>query len=129
MMDDPLTIASSTDKMSPDASSAEATIALLVDSLTAIPEYASPFIPIYEALGTSTEPAQASLLRPPRLTPSRGQVLHGGKLLTLRALRTHSHLLRGCTDLARDETAAIHQVIVSCKQIFPTPLPALPLGF
>ncbi len=118
MINDPPAIASSTDNLSvdslsADASSVEATIALLIDSLTAVPEYASPFIPIYEALGTSTEPAQAALLRP----------------LTLRALRTHSHLLRGCTDLVRDETAAIHQVIASCKQITPTPLPALPLGF
>ncbi len=98
-MNAPMADASSTDK-----TSAEVTIALLIDSLTAVPEYTSPFIPIYEALADAQP-------------------------LTLRALRTHSHLLRGCTDLARDETSAIHQVIVSCKQIPPTPLPALPLGF
>ena len=111
-MNAPMADASSTDKMSVDKTSAEATIALLIDSLTAVPEYTSPFIPIYEALADA---------RPPRL--------HGGKLLTLRALRTHSHLLRDCSDLARDQTAAIHQVIASCKQILPTALPALPLGF
>ena len=98
-MNGSLAVASST-----DAPSAEATITLLIDSLTAIPEYTSPFIPLFEALADA---------RP----------------LTLRALRTHSHLLRDSSDLARDESAAIHQVIASCKQIPPTPLLALPLGF
>ena len=79
-------------------------IDILVESLTAVPEYDNPFSPIYEVLGKE---------RP----------------LTLRAIRKHTQLLHDHADMARDQTFAVNRVIVSCKQISPTPLLEIPLGF
>ena len=76
----------------------------LVEALTAVPEFDNPLTPIYAALSTE---------RP----------------LTLKALRQHTELLHDHVDLARDQTFAVNQVILSCKRISPTPLPILPLGF
>ena len=70
----------------------------------AVPEYDDPLNSIYEALGRE---------RP----------------LTLRAIRQHSQLLHGQADQAQDQTFAINRVILSCKQILPTPLSEIPLGF
>lgn len=80
------------------------TIDVLVEALTAVPEYDNPLNPIYE-------------------------VLERERPLTLRAIRKHSHLLNDHADLARDQTFAVNRVIVSCKQISPTPLLEIPLGF
>jgi hypothetical protein len=76
----------------------------LIEALTAVPEYENPLNPIYDVLGQ---------LRP----------------LTLRAIRQHTQLLHDHADQARDQTFAVNKVIVSCKQILPTPLSAIPLGF
>lgn len=79
-------------------------IDILVETLTAVPEYDNPLNPLYEALGRE---------RP----------------LTLHAIRRHTELLHAHADLARDQTFAVNKVIVSCKQIPPIPLSAIPLGF
>ncbi len=76
----------------------------LVEALTAVAEYDNPLNPIYEMLGQQ---------RP----------------LTLHAVRQHTQLLHDHADLARDQNFAVNKVIVSCKQILPTPLSAIPLGF
>ena len=84
----------------------------LVEALTApsagsgqaVPEYENPLNPIYEVLGRE---------RP----------------LTLRAIRQYSQLLHSWADQAQDQTFAINRVILSCKQIPPTPLLEIPLGF
>ena len=79
-------------------------IDILVEALTAVPEYDNPLNPIYEVLSRE---------RP----------------LTLQAIRQHTQLLHDHADQARDQTFAVNKVIVSCKRIPPTPLPSLPLGF
>ncbi len=81
----------------------------LVAALTAVPEYENPLNPIYEVLGQRRS-----------LT---------GRPLTLRAIRQHTQLLHDHADQAQDQTFAVNRVIVSCKQIPPTPLSAIPLGF
>ena len=80
------------------------TIDVLVAALTAVSEYDNPLNPIYE-------------------------VLERERPLTLRAIRKHTQLLHDHADLARDQTFAVNRVIVSCKQISPTPLLEIPLGF
>ena len=80
------------------------TIDVLVEALTAVSEYDNPLKPIYE-------------------------VLERERPLTLRAIRKHTQLLHDHADLARDQTFAVNRVIVSCKQISPTPLLEIPLGF
>ena len=79
-------------------------IDILVEALTAVPEYDNPRNPIYEVLSRE---------RP----------------LTLQAIRQHTQLLHDHADQARDQTFAVNKVIVSCKRIPPTPLSILPLGF
>lgn len=79
-------------------------IEILVETLTAVPEYDNPLNPVYEALSQE---------RP----------------LTLQVVREHSELLHAHADQGRDQTFAVHQVIQSCQAIPPTPLPILPLGF
>jgi hypothetical protein len=81
-----------------------AAIDILVETLTAVPEYDNPLNPLYDVLG--------------REQP-----------LTLRAIRQHTELLHAHADLARDQTFAVNKVIVSCKQISSTPLSEIPLGF
>jgi hypothetical protein len=76
----------------------------LIDALTAVPHYENPLNAIYEILSQERQ-------------------------LTLRAIRQHSQLLHDHADLARDQNFAINSVITSCKQIPPTPLLLLPLGF
>ena len=82
----------------------QSTIDVLVEALTAVSEYDNPLNPIYE-------------------------VLERERPLTLRAIRKHTQLLHDHADLARDQTFAVNRVIVSCKQISPTPLLEIPLGF
>ena len=90
----------------------QSAIDMLVEALTApsagsgqaVPEYENPLNPIYEVLGRE---------RP----------------LTLRVIRQHSQLLHGQVDQAQDQTFAVNRVILSCKQIPPTPLSEIPLGF
>ena len=82
----------------------QSAIDMLVEALTAVPEYDNPLNPIYDVLGRE---------RP----------------LTLRAIRQHSQLLHDHADQAQDQTFAVNKVIVSCKQIPPTPLSEIPLGF
>lgn len=77
---------------------------MLVEALTAVPEYENPLNPIYDVLGRE---------RP----------------LTLRAIRQQTQLLHDHADQAQDQTFAVNRVIISCKQIPPTPLSAIPLGF
>jgi len=84
----------------------------LFEAFTAVPAYDHPLQPLYEVLAQEW-PAQ-SLSRKP---------------LTLQALRRHTQLLHDCADKVQDQTFAVNKVIVSCKQIPPTPLPSLPLGF
>ncbi|MCZ7673777.1 MAG: hypothetical protein M5U34_45005 [Chloroflexi bacterium] len=84
-------------------------IDILVEALTAVPEYDNPLNPLYEVLGRE----QSFPQRP----------------LTLQAVRQHTQLLHDHADQARDQTFAVNKVIVSCKRIPPTPLPSLPLGF
>ena len=84
--------------------SQQAAIDTLVEALTAVPEYDNPLLPIYEALGQKQP-------------------------LTLRAVRQHSQLLHDQSELARDQTRAVHLVIQSCFRISPIPLTDLPLGF
>ena len=79
-------------------------IDILVEALTAVPEYDNPLNPIFEVLGRE---------RP----------------LTLQVIRQHTQLLHDHADQARDQTFAVNKVILSCKRIPPTPLPILPLGF
>ena len=80
------------------------TIDVLVEALTAVSEYDNPLKPIYE-------------------------VLERERPLTLRAIRKHTQLLHDHADMARDQTFTVNRVIVSCKQISPTPLLEIPLGF
>ncbi len=80
------------------------TIDVLVEALTAVSEYDNPLTPIYDVLAQE-------------------------QLLTFRAIRKHTQLLHEHADLARDQTFAVNRVIVSCKQISPTPLLEIPLGF
>lgn len=79
-------------------------IDILVEALTAVPPYDNPLQPIYAALN--------------RQQP-----------LTLQVIRQHTQLLHDHADQAHGQTFAVNKVILSCKQISPTPLPALPLGF
>ncbi|MBP7046017.1 MAG: hypothetical protein KBE23_24955 [Chloroflexi bacterium] len=82
-------------------------LAALVEALTAVPEYQNPLTPLYDALG---------------------QEAANGPL-TLRTIRRHAQVLYALSGQANDQAAAVTQVIVSCKQLLPTPLPVLPLGF
>jgi hypothetical protein len=84
--------------------SEQSDIDILVEALTAVPEYKNPLNPFYEALA-------------------------GERPLTLRIIRQHTQLLHEQVDQAQDQTIAIKRVIVSCKQIPPTPFSALPLRF
>jgi hypothetical protein len=84
--------------------SQQAAVDTLVEALTAVPEYDNPLLPIYEVLGRE---------RP----------------LTLNAIRHHSQLLHDQSDLARDQSLAVHSVIQSCQRIPPVPLLHLPFGF
>lgn len=79
-------------------------IDVLVEALTAVPEYNNPLNPLYEVLG-------------------------GQRPLTLCTIRQHTQLLHDHADQAQDQTFAVNKVITSCKRIPPTPLPSLPLGF
>jgi hypothetical protein len=79
-------------------------IDLLVEALTTVLPYDNPLNPIYEAL-CQQQP------------------------LTLQVIRQHTQLLHDHAAQAQDQTFAVNKVILSCKQIPPTPLPALPLGF
>lgn len=76
----------------------------LVEVLTFLRACEDPLLPVYEALG-----------------PERP--------LTLGAIRDHSRLLQECAGRAQDQVDAIQRVIVRCRQLPPTPLPNLPLGF
>ena len=89
----------------------------LVGALTAVSEYENPLNPLYEVLGREQS------------FPQRPPCLHGGKLLTLRTIRQQTQLLHDHADQAQDQTFAVNRVIVSCKQIPPTPLSEIPLGF
>ena len=82
-------------------------LAALVEALTAAPEYKNPLTPLYDALGQEAADGP----------------------LTLRAIRRHTQILHALSGQANDQAAAVTQVIVSCKQLLPTPLPVLPLGF
>ena len=82
-------------------------LAALVAALTAVPEYQNLLTPLYDALG---------------------QEAANGPL-TLRAIRRHTQVLHALSGQANDQAAAVTQVIVSCTQLLPTPLPVLPLGF
>ena len=84
-------------------------IDILVEALTAVPEYDNPLNPLYEVLSREQSFPQ--------------------RALTLQAVRQHTQLLHDHADQARDQTFAVNKVIVSCKRILPTPLPSLPLGF
>ncbi len=79
-------------------------ISVLVEALTAVPEYDNPLTPIYDVLGRE---------RP----------------LTLCAIRKHTELIHDHADQARDQTLTVKRVSNSCKQISPTPLLEIPLGF
>lgn len=81
-----------------------AAIDALAAALTILPEYNNPLKPVYEVLSRE---------RP----------------LTLRAIRQHSQVLRDHADIAQDQTFAVNKVIISCQQIPPAPLSAIPLGF
>lgn len=76
----------------------------LVQALSALPAYEDPLLPVYKALD-----------------PERP--------LTLRTIRDHSQLLQACTDRAEDQVETIQRVTKRCRQIPPTPLLNLPLGF
>ncbi len=82
----------------------QSAVDVFVDALTAVSPYENPLNAIYEVLGQERQ-------------------------LTLRAIRQHTQLLHDHADLARDQTFAVNSVITSCKQIPPTPLLLLPLGF
>lgn len=73
-------------------------------TLTAVPEYDNSLNPVYAAQAQK---------RP----------------LTLHALRQHTQLLHDHADQLRDQIAAVNKVLQSCKQLAPTHLPLLPLGF
>ncbi len=88
----------------------------LVGYLTAVPTYEPPSTPFYEALVASASSAQ-------RTSASSGQAL------TVRSIYAHRQLLHDCVDAISEQNAALSQVIFSCKQLPPTPLPMLPLGF
>ena len=79
-------------------------IDILVEALTAVAPYENPLNHLYEVLAQE---------RP----------------LTLKTLRQHSQLLYDHTDVAHDQTFRVNQVIQSCQQIPPAPLPNLPWGF
>jgi hypothetical protein len=92
--------------------SQQAAIGTLVEALTAVPAYDNPLLPIYEVFGRE-QPA-----------------LSGSKWpLTLNAIRQHSQLLHDQSNLARDQSLAVHSVIQSCQRIPPVPLLHLPFGF
>ena len=80
----------------------------LVGYLTAVPTYEPPSTPFYEALVASASSGQA---------------------LTVRSIYAHRQLLHDCVDAISEQNAVLSQVIFSCKQLPPTPLPMLPLGF
>jgi hypothetical protein len=82
----------------------QSAINVLVEALAAVTEYQNPLQPVYEVLGQQQP-------------------------LTLQAIRSHSQLLHDHATRAQDQTFSINAVIVSCKRIPPTPLPAVPLGF
>ncbi len=76
----------------------------LAEALAILPSYEDPLRPVYEVLG-----------------PERP--------LTLRAIRDHSQLLRECAGRAEDQIVIIQRVTERCRQLPPTPLSNLPLGF
>ncbi|MCI0580182.1 MAG: hypothetical protein L0332_18030 [Chloroflexi bacterium] len=76
----------------------------LIVALAALPAHNNPLTPVYQALGRE-------------------------QTLTLRAIRAHRQLLHDYAGEADDQGSAIHTVIVSCTQIPPTPLTAVPLAF
>jgi hypothetical protein len=76
----------------------------LVEALAVLPDYEDPLLPVYEALG-----------------PERP--------LTLRTIRDHSRLLQESTGRAQGQVEAIQRVIERCRQLPPTPLSDLPLGY
>ena len=84
--------------------SQQAVIDELASALAALPAFADPLRPLYEALGAE-------------------------KPLPLYALREHRHLLAACTEQADDQASAIQRVMVRCRQLPPAPLTNLPLGF
>lgn len=79
-------------------------IDILIEALAALPAYEDPLHPVYKALG-------------PELP------------LTLRAVRDHSRLLQACAGRAQDQVETIQRVTERCRQLPPTPLSNLPLGF
>ena len=79
-------------------------IAELLEQMIAIPPYEDPLLPLYEALGHE-------------------------RLLTLRTIRDHSRLLHDCAEQAQEQVEAIQRVTDRCRQLPPTPLSLLPLGF
>ena len=92
-------------------------IDILVEALTAVPEYHNPLNPLYEVLGR-----EQSFPQQPALSLPKGP-------LTLQAIRQHTQLLHDHADQAQDQTFTVNKVIVSCKKIPPTPLTAIPYGF
>lgn len=87
-------------------------IDILVEALTAVFPYEDPLNHLYEVLAQEQ----------PALSLPKGP-------LTLKTLHQHSQLLHDHTDIAHDQTFRVNQVIQSCQQIPPTPLPNLPWGF
>ena len=83
---------------------APSAIDILVEALAAVSPYEDPLKHLYEVLAQE---------RP----------------LTLKTLHQHSQLLHDHTDVAHEQTFRVNQVIQSCRQIPPTPLPNLPWGF
>lgn len=76
----------------------------LVEALASLPVYEDPLLSVYETLGSE---------RP----------------LTLQAIRDHSRMLQECAGRAQDQVDALQRVIERCRQLPPTPLSNLPLGF
>ena len=76
----------------------------LVEALAVLPAYEDPLRPVYEALGSEWP-------------------------LTLRTIRDHSQLLQECADRAQGQVDTIHRATERCRQLPPTPLSNLLLGF
>jgi hypothetical protein len=76
----------------------------LVEALAVLPDYEDPLRPVYEALG-----------------PERP--------LTLRAIRDRSQILQECAGRVQEQVETIQRVTERCRQLPPTPLSNLPLGF
>lgn len=82
----------------------QAAITELVDAMARMPADEDLLQLLYEALGCEQQ-------------------------LTLRAIRNHSRLLHDCTEQAQEQITAIQRVTDRCRQLPPTPLSNLPLGF